>query len=411
MTQPTPDKHCPMRFIARQPIFDQHRQIYGYELLSRSGWENRFSADMTSGTQHILDSSFLFGLDVLCHGHKAFINCTQHGLIEGLFTLLPTENTVLEILENVAPDTAVVAACRSLKQAGYPLALDDFIPRRELEPLIALADYIKIDFRAHTQADRARLVRQPSPPAIMLAEKVETQEEFESAVAMGYTLFQGYHFAKPHIMARNEIPTGHLNALRLLSALHQPQFDLTAIERIIKSDASLYYRLLRFLNSAAHGFTSEITSIRHALMLIGELTFRNWASVAVLMETAVDAPLDVVVSALVRARFCELLERFLKVNANELFLAGLLSRIDAILGLPRTVLVEELPLLDSIRRALLDGDNRIADALKISSLYEAGSWQECQSLASRYAIREAELAEIYLAAIRWGEQAVGQVET
>jgi len=397
----------PMRFIARQAIFERNRQVFGYELLSRNGWENRFSFDAKTGTQHILDSSFLFGLDVLCHGHKAFINCTQHGLIEGLFSLLPPESTVLEILENVLPEANVLTACRSLKQSGYPLALDDFVPRPELEPLIELADYIKIDFRMHAEEDRAHLARTFSPPAIMVAEKVETREEFESAVEMGYRLFQGYYFAKPHILARSEIPTGRLNAIRLLSALHEPGFDVAMMENIIKSDASLYYRLLRFLNSAAHGFAFEITSIRHALMLIGEHTFRNWASVAVLMEAATDVPSDLVVSALVHARFCELMHQAVKVNANDMFLAALLSRIDAILGVPRAVLVAELPLSENIREALLEGSNDIADALEISSLYASGSWQECLRLASGYRISEAELAKMYLAAVRWAEQAVG----
>jgi len=392
-------------------IYDRQRQIFGYELLSRSGWKNSYGFDPKTGTQHILDSSFLFGLDVLCHGRKAFINCTQHGLTEGLFTLLPPESTVLEILEDVVPDSDVLTACRSLKQSGYPLALDDFVPRPGLEPLIELADYIKIDFRAHHEADRARLVQEFSPPAIMVAEKVETREEFESAVAMGYSLFQGYYFAKPHVLARNEIPTARLNAIRLLSSLHEPEFDLAVIENIIKSDASLYYRLLRFLNSAAHGFAFEITSIRHALMLIGEHTFRNWASVAVLMEAAADVPSDVVLSALVHARFCELMHQSLKVNANHVFLAALLSRIDAILGVPRAVLVAELPLPSAVREALLEASNDIADALEISSLYEAGSWQECLGLASGYHIGEAALAKMYVAAVRWAEQAVGHIDS
>ena len=260
------------KFVARQPIFDPHQKVYAYELLFRSGMDNFFDAsdpDQAS-TSVIVDRLLLMGMEKLTGGDRAFINCTRNVLIKGYAALLPKDKVVVEILESVEPDDEVVGACLRLKRAGFMLALDDFIYEERLEPLLPLVDFVKVDFRETTERDRRALVEKLSPRGIkMVAEKVETRSELQQASEMGYTYFQGYFFSKPEIIVAKDIPGYKLNYLRVLQAVNQPEINLVELENIIKLEASLTYKLLRYLNSAFFGFRTEIRSIHHALALLG----------------------------------------------------------------------------------------------------------------------------------------------
>src|ERR1700733_5479639 len=183
----------PTRFVARQPIFDARRNIFGYELLFRSGWENCFRGESEEATRQMLDNCLTMGIDALSDHRVAFINCTREALVHRLVTLLPPATTVLEILETVEPDAEVLEACRALRGMGYLLALDDFVPRPEMRPLIQIASFLKVDLRVSDAVTRQQIhdmVR--STGAVLLAEKVETEEEFRTALEEGYKYFQGF---------------------------------------------------------------------------------------------------------------------------------------------------------------------------------------------------------------------------
>jgi c-di-GMP-related signal transduction protein len=218
-----------------------------------------------------------FGIDALCDGRPAFINCTRDVLLNDLVTLLPPPLAVVEILESVEVDDVIVSACRRLKDAGYLIALDDFAPDDRREPLSTVADIIKVDLRATTRPQRIDLIRRfGTPHCRMLAEKVEAQEEFREALRDGFHYFQGFFFRKPELMTAREIPANQLNYLRMLAMVASPELDIKEIERAIKGEVSVCYRLLRYLNSPVFAFHSEIHSVRHALGMLGEREIRRW---------------------------------------------------------------------------------------------------------------------------------------
>ena len=210
-----------VRFLARHPIFNRDEQVFGYELLSRDGPDNYFRAlDPNAASREMLDSSTLIGLEVLCGKRRAFINCTRELLMKDYMMLLPSNQAVAEILESVPPDDQVIAACQRLKEAGYWIALDDFILDDPREPLTEMADVIKVDFRDTTEEQRTEIMHRHGPwRCRMLAEKVETREEFFAARKAGFMYFQGYFFCQPELITTREIPANRANYLRMLQAV------------------------------------------------------------------------------------------------------------------------------------------------------------------------------------------------
>ncbi len=265
------------KFIARQPIFNAERIIYGYELLFRSSLTNFFDgSNPEAASASAADNMFLFGVERLTQGHRAFLNCTRDFLVRDYATLLPKERVVIEVLETIKIDDEVIDACRRLKQAGYLLALDDFKETLELRPLIELADFIKVDILASSGEEQNRLAREHAKSAIRLvAEKVETYEDFQRTLGWGYSYFQGYFFSRPEILTRHDIPAYKLNYLRVLQAVNRSPMDMNDVSNRIKEEASLSYRLLRYLNSPAFFLASEVSSIPHALSLLGEVASAN----------------------------------------------------------------------------------------------------------------------------------------
>ena len=321
-----------LRYVARQPIVDREQAVFGYELLFRDGLENAFSGDTNEASRATLDRSLLMGLDILCDGRRAFVNCTRDTLIKGLVTLLPSTTTVVEVLESVPADADVVKACRSLKEAGYMIALDDYVANDPRESLADMADIIKVEMQLTTEEERAVLIKKFGPwRCRMLAEKIETQTEFTRARDAGFVYFQGYFFRRPEMINTRDLPANRMNYLRMLQEVSRPDLNLQALEKLIKSEASVCYRLLRYLNSAIFGFKSQIHSVRHALSILGERDVRRWVRLVAAVGAGQDKPSDLVLSALVRAKFGELLAPRVPHGESNLFLMGLLSLIDAML--------------------------------------------------------------------------------
>jgi c-di-GMP-related signal transduction protein len=233
---------------------------------------------------------------------------------------------MVEILESVEPDDLVMAACQRLKEGGYMIALDDFATGDQREPLTDIADIIKVDVRSTSPEERAVMVKRYGPwRCRMLAEKVEAREEFMAAKKAGFAYFQGYFFRRPETVKTYAVPGNQLNYIKMLQVVSKPELEPREIENAIKGEASLCYRLLRYMNSASFGFASEIHSVRHALSMLGEREVRRWVRLVVTLAAGQNQSSDLVLSALVRARFCELLSPKIKHGETDLFLLGLLS--------------------------------------------------------------------------------------
>ena len=397
-----------MRYVARQPIFDRGEKVFGYELLFRDGLENAFSGDTDEASRATLDRSLLMGLDVLCDGRRAFVNCTRDVLLKDYMTLLPSTLAVAEILESVEPDDLVIAACRHLKEAGYLIALDDFVENDPREPLTELADFIKVDLQL-TQLDRAAAMIKRYGPwrCRMLAEKVETREEFTVARKAGFMYFQGYFFRRPETVVAREIPANSVNYLRMWQAVSKPELDVREIEKVIKGEASICYRLLRYLNSAAFGFASEIHSVRHALAMLGEREVRRWVRLVATLGAGQSKPSELVLSALVRARFCELLSPKIAHGDSDLFLMGLISLMDVILETPMQQILDNIPLDQETNAVLLGGASRLRPLYQLMLAQESGEWPAAAELASHLHLDENEVAECYWEAMRWAREVSG----
>ncbi|HKS80690.1 MAG TPA: HDOD domain-containing protein [Candidatus Acidoferrales bacterium] len=393
------------KFIARQPIFTADRKTYGYELLGRSGLENLFiSSNPDQAAASTIDNVLLFGIDRLTQGHRAFLNCTRDFLVRDFGSVLPKDNVVIEVLETVRLDAEVIEACRRLKQSGYLIALDDFQDLPEWKPLVALADFIKVDVLATSPEEQLRLSLEfASANVRLVAEKVETYDVFERCRGWNYELFQGYFFCRPQMLTRNDIPANKLNYLRVLQAVHKDPVDMREVAENIKLEASLSYRLLRYLNSPIFFLPVEIHSIPHALSLLGERGARKWVSLVVIACMGEDKPQELMMLPLVRARFCESLAPLAAMDgsANDLFLLGLLSAVDAILDMKMKDVLDEISIRAEIREALLGKSNKFRDVFEVVLAYEIGDWSRMESAAAHCRMILETVPTLFMQSLEW----------
>ena len=393
------------RFLARQPILSRDRKFFAYEILSRYGPENYCSpAPGSPVAEKAMDELFLMGVRTITEGLPAFMNCTRDFLLQDYLTLMPRELVVGEILETVTPDSQVLAACSHMKKLGYRLALDDFCDVPEAHRLLDVADFVKVDVLLTSFSEQARLVKACHARGIpVIAEKVETDEQFRRCSEIGYDYFQGYFFCRPQVVRRRSVPANKTVYIELLRAANAPVFDLKEISLIFRRDVSLSYRLLRYLNSAAFSFSSEIHSIPHALTLLGENAMRKWISlvgVAGLGDEVADGLLRL---PLLRAMFCELLAQKIGMfrETNELFLLGLLSVIDALLNMRMSDVLTEIPVDTEIKKALLGKPSRYRPVFEVVLDYESGTWEDLAQSARRIGLHEQYLPDLYLRSVRW----------
>ncbi len=408
-TKPVAERSASARYVARQPILTREEQVFGYELLFRDGVENYFNGkDAEAAARSTVDHSMLIGFDVLCGGRRAFINCTREILLKDYITLLPSGQTVVEVLESVEPDDLVMDACQRLKSAGYQIALDDFVADDPREKMTDLADIIKVDLKLTTPAERVAMVKKYGPwRSRLLAEKVETREEFLEARDAGFVYFQGYFFQRPEILTTHGIPENRFNYVRMLQAVARPELDEKEIEDVIKSEASICYRLLRYLNSAVFAFSSEIHSIRHALSMLGERETRRWIRLVATLGAGQGKSSELVTSALVRARFCELLSPRVQHGDSDLFLMGLLSLMDAMLEIPMAEVLDKVPLDHETKAVLLGGASRLRPLYQLMLAQECGEWQSSGELSRLLHLSESEVAEAYWQAMQWAKEVSG----
>lgn len=397
--------------MARQPILDRELQLYGYELLFRSGPDGAFgNPDPDKATARVIvDCMLTMGLGEIAGDRRVFLNLTHDLLLQDAVMLLPPDQVVVEVLETVEPDAEVIAACRRLKQAGFLIALDDFVPSPAGAPLVDLADLIKIDLLATDRSDWRSLAKQYSSRGIkMLAEKVETQEDFHAALDAGYDFFQGYFFARPALLRGQGLPELSLTYIQLLSEAVRPSPDFGILARIIRGDVSLSYKLLRYINSPSFGFRRQIDSIRDALSLLGDREVRRWASVLAMANMGMDRPSALVEEAAIRARLCELMAAAggHPRETDRLFLVGLFSLLDALLNRPLGDILAEVSLPAEVRAPLLGEPGWEREILDTSVAYMKGDWESFGARAVPTGVPEERMPDLHREALAWMRRAL-----
>lgn len=386
-------------FVGRQPIYNRQLEVVGYELLYRSGQDNQAQfLDGDRATGEVILNTFLeLGLENITGRYPAFINLSRGFLVGDKPLPFSHKRVVLEVLEDIEPDATVIESLRQLAQNGYIIALDDFVYRPELEPLAELAHIIKVDvLGVDPDALTARVEQLKRHKARLLAEKVENYDEFERCKQLGFDYFQGYFFCKPNILRGRRRPVNRLVLMNLLAELQRPETDINELEKLVAQDAALTYRLLRYVNSPCVAIRRKVESLRRALVIIGANTIKNWITL-ILFTRLDDKPRELMVTALVRARMCELLGAAHRYDGlDRFFTVGLLSAMDALMDQPMEEVLNELPLVEEVKAALRSRDGHLGHVLEQVLLYEWGAWDRlCQGL-DNVTYRQA-----YLDAVRW----------
>ena len=393
-------------FLARQPIFDLKENLVAYEILYRSGNLNEF--DGTEGdeaTKEVIINTFqTFGIDSLTNGVPVFINFTENLICNETATFFPKELLVVEILEDVEPTLPVIEHSKKLKKEGYKIALDDFENRLEYGPLVELADIIKIDFMKSDKKEIEGILKEFKGYKLeFLAEKVETREEFEYAKKLGFKYFQGYFFSKPEIVQSKKILPIKVNYIQLLNEMNKEELEFDRIGKIISRDLSLTYNLLKLVNSSAFGFRYRIQKVQHALAGLGEIEIRNWIHLVILNDMGQDKPDELTRLSLIRAKFSELLalETKYKSQSDDMFLLGLFSLLNVILEKPLEFILQELPMSEMIKEALLYKTGKAAIIYNTILAYEKGQWDKVAEYAEKLDIDPKKIMMSYMNSLSW----------
>jgi metal-dependent hydrolase len=395
-------------FIGRQAILDQQKKVYAYEILFRSGLKNAFDPNLDGNvaTQSVMVNAMLdFGMNKLVSDKRAFINFTEQNLLSRAPKLLPSENVVVEILETVQPTPEILQVVQELKEAGYKIALDDFVLMPGYEPLINMADIIKVDFRITTDPEERKKLREILPQHVrLLAEKIETEEEFQQALDFGYVLFQGYFFCKPTVLHQKRLTSNALSKMRLLREINRQNVDFSAITGVISSDTNLVHKLLTYINSAGVGLNNHVSNLKQATVLLGAGGVRRWVTLVSLQTFSEDKPPELFTLSLLRAKFCELIAGELKrpgLTADTGFLLGMFSLLDVLLGLPMDDVLKEVSLSDELSDALRGKDNDLRRLLDLVVAYEKGDWESVSTYCARENLRPEHLQPTYDKVLEW----------
>ncbi len=391
--------------IGRQAIFDAQLQVMGYELLYRSSQMNAATfSDGDAVTARVMLNAILeIGLDQLVGSQLAFINLTTRFLRDQLCEDLPKDRVVLEILENIPMNDSVLEAMARLSSQGFTLALDDFEYEEALRPMVEHSHMVKLDVTALAPERLAGDVTQLRQFNVkLLAEKVETPEQFEFCKGLGFDYYQGYFFCKPLIVEGARIPPNQIAVVTLMAKLQNPDTGMSEIEEIIRQDISLSYKVLRYVNSAFFALSKKIDSIRQAACLVGLARLKTWATLLV-MAGLENKPMELMMMALVRAKMCEELALTLKEsNTDEFFTVGLFSVLDALLDKPMEEVLKLVELSPSLRSALIEHSGELGKVLEYVLAYERGDWETIQNRSLQMDI----LRQSYFAALAFKDSLV-----
>jgi len=398
-------------YIARQPIFTKDMKIYGYELLFRGGAADKsfISADADQATsQVIMESFYSRGVETITGGKPAFINFTARLLEENTATLFPKNLLVVEILEDIIPTPEIVEACRALQKKGYTLAMDDFVYSPEYEPLVQISNIIKFDFLVSTPREIGNMIKKTNLRGKrLLAEKIETDEMFNQAVKMGFTLFQGYFFSKPVTLATKALSPLKISYINLLREINTEDYiNYRKLAETIRNDVALSYKLLKLVNSAYYGLRTVVKDISQALTIIGTREIRKWIFMIALMGLSADKPDELIKMSMIRGRFLEHLNsKSIRILTNDtVFQTGLFSMLDILMGMPMESAFEGMYLDDEVYAALVDKTGILYALLELVVSLERSDWNRADELTSLLRIETGVVTEVYLDAVKWCNQ-------
>ncbi len=385
--------------IARQPVYDPGLRVVAYELLvqRRDGSSAAEEAEASSTISEI-------GLN-LVSGHPAYVPVSRAFLLEGYATALPAERAMLEVGPDLQLDKAAQQTIEELVATGYRLVLVDLAPGADAERLLPLASVVGIDVTSFDRvALRSELARLRQYGATLLARGVEDHDDLDACQELGFDLLQGYFFCMPRVVAESGVlHVNKLARLQMLGELQRPDIDFDSLQEIISHDVALSYNLLRFINSAFFALPRRVESIRDALVLLGLMNVRKWATLMTLAD-ADDKPQELVMTAVVRARMCELLARsYQHKDAEGFFTTGLFSVVDAMMDTSMVELLAQLPLSREIIEALLNHEGQKGRILRAVIAYERGAFGELGELPPT----RTPLADVYSEAVEWATETLG----
>ncbi len=377
-------------FIGRQPILNKKEKIFAYELLFRNA--SSLAANVTDhsmATASVMVNALNnIGFKSLVGEKKGFINVNEEMLSGGFIELLPKENTVLEILEHVEINSYFIELCKSLRGKGYLFALDDFIYSDSYLPLLDIAEYVKIDIMLYDKnglEDIVKLLKKH--PVRLLAEKVETKEDYEYCSNLGFEFFQGYFFAKPTIITGKTISPSQLVLFQLFNSLSKEE-DVGIIERQFKKNPQLDIKLLKFMNSATFYFTQKIDSIRQAIMMLGYHNLQKWVALMLFAKESDDIKSNPLLEkATIRGLIMESITyNITKIRAkgDSAFIAGILSLTDVLLGIPLDDIISDLNLSNEIYSALAKREGFLGGLLYIIEKFEEEELNKIQNILNEY---------------------------
>lgn len=396
-------------FVARQPIFDNDYNIVAYELLYRDSLRNYYDgdrADNVATSLLIANAFFSFGIENLVGDKKAFINFDQYSILQGIPELLDANKVVIEILETVEPDKKFLNKIDSLTEAGYTIALDDYDTGYEFDEVISRVKLIKVDFFLNTHSEIEKIVKVfRNQKKILLAEKVETKEEFEWAKSLGFDLYQGYYFEKPAIQKSKKLDNNAIQYIKLMSELHSSEPNIKNIAEILKLDIALTFKLLTLVNEIVKPL-EKIGSIQQAIVMLGVNRFRRWLTLSVVQNMAKRETLEMTKSALFRSYFLGLIAQNSNLNnyQDELTLLGTLSVLDTILEISIEEVINRLPLEYDIAGTLLGHKTKYSKAYDICLNYEKGHFDRIEIMANSIDYSIVELQKNYIESIKWSEE-------
>ncbi len=391
-------------FVARQPIYDRNMEVYAYEMLFRaSNTDHAAFGDVDAATASTIVTTFAdIGLDALVGGRLCFVNATREFILNDFALLLPAGRVALEIGRSVAIAPDVTAKLRELVGMGYLIALDDFVARADSLPLLEIAHLAKFDVLSFTDDQLQDQVEALAPYSVKLvAEKIEDYETYERCKATGFDLFQGYFFCQPKTVTGKGIPTNRLSQMQLVAALQNPNVELEELNDVISRDLGVSYRLLRFINSAYFSLPRKVSSVKEALVLLGQRNVRSWAMLVTLAGID-DQPSELVRTALARAKMCELVAQAIDAPDPEIhFTTGLFSVLDAFMNMRMEDVLSELPLAPEVSHALLSFEGPVGDVLSWVLAYENGGFAALEGAGP---LAERMLRDSYVQAIAWADE-------
>lgn len=398
-------------YAARQPILDLNKSVYAYELLFRESLKNVFpDVGEDEATSKMIDGiQTNLGLDSLTHDKLAFINFTHETLLNRYPLMLPNDQVVVEVLETVRPGKQLLAAVKEIKESGYIVALDDYIHEPVWQHFYPYTDIIKIDWQAMTIDEIKEVIEaiKPFPQIKLLAEKVETHEDYQTAVDLGFSYFQGYFFSKPEVMKGFAIQPSQLALAQLMSEMAEDEPNTNKIARAFEMDVNLSFKLLKYAQSSLFKKAkTEISNIKQAIVAIGLQELRRFVSLMFTAQFKTDKPHELTVMSLTRARFCESVAQLpgQKSDKSSAFLVGLLSLLDAMLDTSLEELLTKLPLSEEIKTALIKGEGIMSDYINLVRRFEKAEWDEAYFISVKINADSDRTAKCYNEALTWASE-------